>query len=173
MDASTQASAALASLTAQLAALESQQRALLSSFSVTHSALQTLPAYTEVAPTLGAIPQYTRKLELLKRQMAVQTIELQALKRRAMEAGKKKRENTARLRERRREEGERDRTVLRARVLGEQQERSGTPGSMVSVGREQEGEGETVESKGESQADGVQVSVKIVKRRKKARKVEM
>ena len=127
MDSTTlahQAQAALSSLTARLSSLESQQRALLAAHSLTNSTLSSLPAYSAIAPVLSAIPANTAKLARLKRTMALQQQEVESLKRRALEAGKKRRENLRRVHERRREEQERDRTVLRARMAGESSIRS-------------------------------------------------
>lgn len=145
---SSQAHAALASLTTQLASLESQQQTLLASIQITTSALGQLPAYNRIAPTFEAIPAYTRKLERLKKAMVLQQEEVAGLKRRAAEVRERRRENIERMRERRREEGERDRTVLRARVGAE----------------------ETPETSGVEEA---RQPVKVVKKRKKVRKVEM
>ncbi|KAI5857210.1 hypothetical protein BZA05DRAFT_168494 [Tricharina praecox] len=130
MDASqitTRATTALSTLMTTLSTLEAQQAALLQSMSLTHSTLQTLPAYSAVAPTLSQIPTYSSKLARLKRLMALQQQELEGLKRRALDVGKRRREHLARVREREREEAEKDRGVLRARIVGEGLSRAGTP----------------------------------------------
>jgi hypothetical protein len=168
MDPSTlqsQATAAVLSLTEQLAALQAQQRALLDSISHTSTSLSSLPSYNAVAPTFSAIPTYAQKLARLKKTMVQQQQDVEALKRRAQEAGKKRRENLRRMHERRREEGERDRTVLRARMVGEShlkevvEESEGGSGGSTTPIQEEAGERST--------------PVTVVKKRKKARKVEI
>jgi len=171
MDPSTlqsQATAAVLSLTEQLTALQAQQRALLDSISHTSTSLSSLPSYNAVAPTFSAIPTYAQKLARLKKTMVQQQQDVEALKRRAQEAGKKRRENLRRMHERRREEGERDRTVLRARMVGEshlkevaEESEGGSGGSITPAGSIQE------------EAGGRSTPVTVVKKRRKARKVEI
>ncbi|KAA8896539.1 hypothetical protein FN846DRAFT_910657 [Sphaerosporella brunnea] len=175
----TRATTALASLTSQLSALDASQRALLSSISTTSSALSTLPAYQHIAPVLSQIPHYSAKLARLKRLMAHQQSEVEALKRRAQEAGRRRRELIARRGERERVEAERDRTLLRARVVGVDVARSGPPA--VEGAEEAAVEGtaavtEGVEEGHSTSGRGTPVlgqGVRVVKKKKKARKAEI
>ncbi|KAI5820389.1 hypothetical protein BZA77DRAFT_77793 [Pyronema omphalodes] len=172
---STRASLALASLTSQLSHLESQQTALLTSMSLTAGSLSSLPNFAEVAPTMQQIPTYTAKLTRLRKIMAQQQQEVENLKRRALEAGKRRREHTVKLREREKEEAERDRSVLRAKHVEEgrdtpQIEENGRPGDTLS--------GDTGRATPSSVSSGrsgtpVQGAVKMVKKKKKARKAEI
>lgn len=185
---SRQARAAVDHLTEQLRSLESvyhppppallllyptntplrhEQTALLTSLHLTSSTLSTLPSYTAIAPTLSQIPHYESKLARLKAAMAQQQRDVAELKRRALEAGMKRRQNLGRIEERRRGERERDRTVLRAKHA---EEGGG------------EGEGEEVkEEEGEEGVPELEVSqvlptvgvVKTVKRKKKARQADI
>ncbi|KAF8242246.1 hypothetical protein K440DRAFT_664900 [Wilcoxina mikolae CBS 423.85] len=165
----TRASLALSSLTSQLAHLESQQSALLTSLSLTSSTLSNLPNYNAIAPTLQMIPTYTAKLSRLRRAMVQQQQEVESLKRRALEAGKRRREHLKKLREREREEGEKDRGVLRARVVGEGSSQTLEEGAEGGV---EEGRMTPV-SVSSGRGTPVQGAVKVVKKRKKARKVEI
>ncbi|KAH8150690.1 uncharacterized protein LAJ45_05386 [Morchella importuna] len=117
----TQARAAVDILTAQLRHLEHEQTTLLTSLHLTCSTLSTLPNYTAIAPTLSQIPHYESKLARLKAAMAQQQRDVAELKRRALEAGARRRANLKRIEEGRRGERERDRTVLRARVMDERE----------------------------------------------------
>jgi hypothetical protein len=176
----TRASAALASLTTQLSMLESRQSALLHSMSLTSQTLSHLPAYTAIAPVLSQIPEYTARLARVKRVMAQQQKDVDALKRRALEAGRKRRENLARKREREREEAEKDRGVLRARVVGiDVPSPTPTPVGSAAISRTASpavawspvtaSEAEASSASGQ----GVQGAVRVVKKKKKARKAEI
>jgi flagellar biosynthesis chaperone FliJ len=162
----TRASLALSSLTSQLASLESQQSALLTSLSLTSSTLSNLPNYNAIAPTLQQIPTYTTKLSRLRRAMVQQQQEVESLKRRALEAGKRRREHLKKLREREREEAEKDRGVLRARVVSE-------GASQAQEEGEDDGGRSTPVEVSSGRGTPVQGGVKVVKKRKKARKVEI
>ena len=187
---STRASMALSSLTAQLAALEEQQRALLSSVALTVTALDGLPGYAAVAPTLAQIPTYSARLARVRRAMALQQADADALKRRALDAARRRRDNLRLLRERQREEAERDRSVLRARIAAAAPEPASAEGA-GEQGREEEGEG-GVEGDGEGEGEGEgegdemeekkgrgtpgtgrSAGVRVVKKRKKARKADI
>lgn len=85
--------------------------------SLTTQTLHNLPHYNAIAPTLNAIPTYSAKLARLKKMMTTQKLEVEALKRRAGDAAHRRNDNRRRILERRREEAERDRGVLRARVV--------------------------------------------------------
>ncbi|KAL7272008.1 hypothetical protein RUND412_005198 [Rhizina undulata] len=115
---SHQARAAIDSLTEQLRSLETQQTALLTSLHLTSSTLAALPNYTQIAPTLSQIPHYESKLTRLKFAMAQQQRDVAELKRRALDASARRRRNLDKIEERRMGERERDRTVLRARMVG-------------------------------------------------------
>jgi len=166
----TRATTALSTLTSTLSELEAQQAALLQSMTLTQTTLQSLPCYGAVAPTLAQIPTYSAKLARLKRLMALQQQELEALKRRALEVGKRRREHLARLREREREEMEMDRGVLRARVVGEGTPRAGTPVSAEM--QEESGNAGASSAAGRATPMPVQ-AVRVVKKKKKARKVDI
>lgn len=179
---SAQAAAALTSLTQQLSTLATEQRALLHSIQLTNTTLDELPAYNRVRPTFEAIPAYQKKLDRLRKMMVVQQQEVESLRRRATECREKRRENAEKVREWRKEEGVRDRTVLRARVRGEEKREERTTEKVEAGGeeggksRQESGEMEGVEEEGEPQevASPRTVTVqKVVKKRKKARKVEM
>lgn len=98
-----------------------EQTALLTSLHLTSTTLSTLPSYTAIAPTLSQIPHYESKLARLKTAMAQQQHDVAELKRRALEAGAKRRLNLSRIEEKRRGERERDRTVLKAKHVGEEE----------------------------------------------------
>lgn len=96
--------------------------------------------------------------------MAQQQRDVAELKRRALEAGVKRRVHLGRIEERRRGERERDRTVLRARVQeGEMQEEGQVEGNGAAV----EGAASEVDA-----APSVSV-VKTVRRKKKARQADI
>ncbi|KAI5840827.1 hypothetical protein DFP73DRAFT_611611 [Morchella snyderi] len=151
----TQARTALDTLTAQLHHLETEQTTLLSTLHITTTTLTTLPSYTAIAPTLSQIPHYERKLARLKAAMAQQQHDVAELRRRAGDAAARRRANLRALEEARRGERERDRTVLRARVVEEGGE-----------GGEREGEA------GEG-GEGDVAPVKTVRRKRKARVAEI
>ncbi|KAL0636734.1 hypothetical protein Q9L58_004342 [Maublancomyces gigas] len=119
---SRQARAAVDHLTEQLRSLEHEQTALLTSLHLTSSTLSTLPSYTAIAPTLSQIPHYESKLARLKTAMAQQQHDVAELKRRALEAGAKRRQNLSRIEEKRRGERERDRTVLKPKHAEEERD---------------------------------------------------
>jgi hypothetical protein len=176
----TRASAALASLTTQLSMLESRQSALLHSMSLTSQTLSHLPAYTAIAPVLSQIPEYTARLARVKRVMAQQQRDVDALKRRALEAGRKRRENLARKREREREEAEKDRGVLRARVVGiDVPSPIPTPVGSAVISRTASPAvawspvTASEEEASSASGQGVQGAVRVVKKKKKARKAEI
>lgn len=98
--------------------------------------------------------------------MTQQQRDVAELKRRALEAGARRRANLKRIEEGRRGERERDRTVLRARVMDERE-------AVVSEG---EGgvEGGDAAAAGTGTETGGEVGpVKTVKRKKKARVAEI
>lgn len=142
-----------------------EQTALLTSLHLTSSTLSTLPSYTAIAPTLSQIPHYESKLARLKAAMAQQQRDVAELKRRALEAGMKRRQNLGRIEERRRGERERDRTVLRAKHA----EEGGGEGEEVKEEEVEEGVSE-LEVSQVLPTVGV---VKTVKRKKKARQADI
>lgn len=88
--------------------------------------------------------------------MAVQAREVDELKRRAREAAERRRRNLSRIEEGRRGERERDKTILKARVIADEV-------------KEVEEEARV----GESKNEGTTGAVKTVKRKKKARQAEI
>ena len=144
---------ALSSLTAQLAALELQQRALLSSVALTAAALDGLPSYAAVAPTLAQIPTYTARLARVRRTMAQQQADADALKRRALDAARRRRDNLRLLRERQRSEAERDRGVLRARIVAGPPELATAVGGAAERREQERQEGEPAEGEAEVEVE--------------------
>lgn len=104
--------------------------------------------------------------------MAHQTAEVEALKARAGEAAQKRGENRRRVQELREMEKERDRTVLRARVATPriQEEGAGEVGEEATRDEEKEQQGEDGK---EEEAPPPASVVRVIKRRKKARQVEI
>jgi len=103
--------------------------------------------------------------------MAAQTREVEELKRRAREAGERRRRNIKRIEEARRGERERDRTVLKAQARAVESEENSNnkerdDGEILAEGEAKRGS----MSVGGPSREGV---VKTVKRKKKARQAEI
>ncbi|TGZ85313.1 hypothetical protein EX30DRAFT_20952 [Ascodesmis nigricans] len=141
----------------------SLQSTLLSSYTSTITSLSptaastSLPHYHRIAPTLSQIPAYQTKLSRLRDQMVAQQKEAEGLRIRTLEVQRRRTENRERIVRKRRKEGERDRTVLRARMAvgGDGQEQRGPIPARQDV------------------SPGPGPVPVVVKRKKKARKVEM
>jgi hypothetical protein len=156
-------SSMLTMLSLRLSELATTQQALLMSLSHTHNTLSTLPSYNCVAPVLSAIPEYNAKLSRLRRAMAQQQRDVESLKRRAAEAAKHRRDNLARIQDLRGEERVRDRTVLLAKEVG----------AVVGNSDGTSASGTTISSPGDITGSVQGAAVRVVKKRKKARKVEI
>lgn len=111
--------------------------------------------------------------------MAQQQRDVAELKRRALEAGAKRRQNLSKIEEKRRGERERDRTVLRAKhVPVKEEEEGGGEGNVEGGEAGGDGTGKdesltaSVSEVSEVQAPAVSV-VKTVKRKKKARQADI
>ncbi|KAF8458869.1 hypothetical protein BGX38DRAFT_1150363 [Terfezia claveryi] len=198
---SHQARAALDSLTYQLQSLEAQQSALLTSLRLTTDSLSpalpsgtptSIPNYHLISPIFSLIPTYTAKLTRLRNTMSSQTLEITQLRRRVEEVKRGRRRNLERVRERWERERERDRTVLRARmvgvVTGEELVGGFTPKVVGEIGNGGRGEEDMLATAAGVALPGTPVTptlpisppgapegsgIRVVKRKKKVRQAEM